>query len=136
MKYEFEVKDKALKTILSVFDKRRIQEEIFGQINNGLDYIELGYKSSFNMNLKFAKSIVKKVYSYDPDDWNLFPRVTPIKNENYLVQRKSRINGDLFCDVLYWSGGDGSNDSRWEDLNVVAFHKLPQPFDPNELKDG
>lgn len=81
------------------------------------------------INVGVKKSDIELFYTFESDEWNEYPKVTPPKDKSYYVTVLLE-DGKTVTDVMAYYRGtwydEFANPSKNE---VIAFYELPKPFE-------
>ncbi len=132
----WKIKDPELKAKVNAFFG---DEEINNAFTKNTDCYRY-FRLSTNINkscFTFAidKDLMEFIPDYDPDDWNPFPQIKPPAYCHWLVQFESgeiKVIEYVRQEFSSFSVGDFWNAPKLS--KVIAFRKLPEPFQPKETK--
>lgn len=147
MKYH--IKNKELeKLIFSIFDEKSVMKCISKQMPKSPEFVFVGndgQSSAANATLRkeqvhlkpasvafrIPSSEIEAVPPFTPDDWNLYPLVTPPEDKEYLVQvpeyGEDGIAG-YSLELAYWCADNARSVNFWKDRQIVAFRELPDLY--------
>lgn len=133
MKYQYRFKDESLEQALNViYGEEYVEDQVNRQMTNTTSYIcfDLDHSST-----TISKGEIAEIKEYDPDDWNPFPQIKPPAYCHWLVQFESgeiKVIEYVRQEFSSFSVGDFWNAPKLS--KVIAFRKLPEPFQPKETK--
>lgn len=133
MKYQYRFKDKSLEQALNViYGEEYVEDQVNRQMTNTTSYIcfDLDHSST-----TISKGEIAEINEYNPDAWNPFPQIKPPAYCHWLVQFESgeiKVIEYVRQEFSSFSVGDFWNAPKLS--KVIAFRKLPEPFQPKETK--
>lgn len=138
MKYQYQFKNKELfNAVSAIFGKEYVEKELQRQMPDEFDYfiLETADHNKINSSALIPKEEVESTRVYDPNDWNPFPQIKPPAYCHWLVQFESgevKVIEYVRQEFSPFSVGDFWNAPKLS--KVIAFRKLPEPFQPKETK--
>lgn len=138
MKYKYRLKNKEIENALDViFGKECVENELQRQMSNDSYFLYLSIDSEDGVKgaIKVSKSEIERVIAHDPNDWNPFPQIKPPAYCHWLVQFESgeiKVIEYVCQEFSPFSVGDFWNAPKLS--KVIAFRKLPEPYQPEENK--
>lgn len=83
-----------------------------------------------NFQVEIKKDKIQEIQEYEPNNWNPYPKVQPPINTVYLVtlQNKYTKKSVITTEVFY----EGKWDCDYNNLEIIAFRAMPQPYEPKE----
>lgn len=132
----WKIKDPELKLKVNqlVVSDDRIATCCREQMKDPTDFILLE-SEVFKLSMRVDKDYFEEVPEYNPDDWNPFPQIKPPAYCHWLVQFESgeiKVIEYVRQEFSSFSVGDFWNAPKLS--KVIAFRKLPEPFQPEETK--
>lgn len=122
----WKIKDEDLRKKLSSFlTDDEINRECIKQMGDNSGSIYFLHSSSPKFSLLINKSNFVEVLEYNPNDWNLYPNVTPPYTGRFLVTvMLNEHTTSVFLN--HWVGPESESD--WND--VIAFRACPSAYKP------